>query len=367
MFFYGSRVRFWGFVVPSWRNDINNPLRLYYIFSDEWLERRLKFVWGRKREERKAQIRQAIMQERQDIMNNLLKQPKTWYFDQDGDNYHSQVRQSAERPGAKWTLSTRGQDCKDTDKDVYKNNSCGECAKERTTECDECRTSKEDLKKMFPNASDATLETLSNMINKHAKNLGIDSEVKLQHLLSQTGHETGGFKKIQVTESTYWTTASKLAATYSRFTNDSIAALNNDNLYLAKDYLRNSSGVANVAMCCKNGNGDVASGDGYKYRGRGIMQLTWHDNYRDFQKWYNDNNDPDIDIVKNPNLLSTDDNLAVLSGMWYFKTRVLDKIKDFDTKANADNVTIKINGKKKKGLADRKERLKKAKGSVKCQ
>ena len=120
MFFYGSRVRFWGFVVPSWRNDINNPLRLYYIFSDEWLERRLKYVWGRNREERQAQIRQAIMQERQDIMNNLLKQPKTWYFDQDGDRYHGQVRQSAKRPGAKWTLYTRGQDCNDTNKHLYK-------------------------------------------------------------------------------------------------------------------------------------------------------------------------------------------------------------------------------------------------------
>ena len=104
---------------PSWRNDINNPLRLYYIFSDEWLERRLKYVWGRKREERKAQIRQAIMQERQDIMNNLLKQPKTWYLDQDGDRYHSQVRQSVERPGAKWTLSTRRQDCDDNNPEAY--------------------------------------------------------------------------------------------------------------------------------------------------------------------------------------------------------------------------------------------------------
>ena len=151
---------------PSWRNDIDNPLRLYYIFSDEWLERRLKYVWGRKREERKAQIRQAIMQERQDIMNNLLKQPKTWYFDQDGDRYHGQVRQSAKRPGAKWTLYTKGSDCgdnnpeahtllkwyKDNDGDGYHAEKVESCGKPNTTDTWVNKTKGEDCDDNRPNA-----------------------------------------------------------------------------------------------------------------------------------------------------------------------------------------------------------------------
>ena len=136
-------------------------------------------------------------------------------------------------------------------------------------------------------------------------------------------------------------------------------------MYYAKDYLKNSKGVANVAMCCQYGNGNVVSGDGYKYRGRGIMQLTWKDNYEDFQNWYNENNNPDIDLIKNPDLLSTDSNLAVLSGMWYFKARVIDKISDFDTKSTVDNVTKKINS-PKKGLKDRKAKFKIAEKEIDC-
>ncbi len=95
------------------------------------------------------------------------------------------------------------------------------------------------------------------------------------------------------------------------------------------------------------------------------MQLTWKSNYEAFQNWYNANNNPDIDLVTNPDLLSTDDNLAVLSGMWYFKTRVLDKISDFDTKATVSNVTKKINS-AKKGFKDRKTKFEKAEDEINC-
>ncbi|MFI0429955.1 glycoside hydrolase family 19 protein [Mariniflexile sp. HMF6888] len=282
-----------------------------------------------------------------------------WFLDNDSDGYHAIVQMSSTMPTApgRWTdVITKGPDCDDND------------ANRKTAEdCELCKTSKEDLKTLFPAASDTNLETLSNTINKYAKSLGVDTKIKLQHLLSQTGHETGGYGTLQVTESTYWTTASKLAETYTKFTTDSTAASKDVNLYYANDYLKNSKGVANIAMCCNYHNGDVASGDGYKYRGRGIMQLTWKANYEDFQTWYNANNDPDIDVVTNPDLLSTDNNLAILSGLWYFKTRVLDKYKDFDKEATVDNVTIKINGKKKKGLADRKARFNKAKENINCQ
>ena len=149
-------------------------------------------------------------------------------------------------------------------------------------EDNDCDTSKEDLKKIFPNISDANASTLASIINDKGKDFGIDSDEDLWHFLSQAGHETGGFNTLNVTESTYWTTASKLANTYKKFTMDSTLAANNNDIYYAPDYLQNSSGVANVAMCCKYDNGDVASGDGYKYRGRGLFQLTWKENYSSF-------------------------------------------------------------------------------------
>ena len=257
----------------------------------------------------------------------------------------------------------------------------GEVSEETSSECvendviavnpdteeedDDCNTSKEDLKKVFPSMSDADAELLASIINDKGQDFGINSDEDLWHFLSQAGHETGGFNTLNVTESTYWTTASKLAGTYSRFTMDSIQASTNANKYYAPDYLQNSSGVANVAMCCKFGNGNVASGDGYKYRGRGLFQLTWKSNYQSFKTWYNNKYTSNIDPVGSPGILATNDTLSVLSGLWYYKTRVVDKI-TIDSLTTVDKVTIKINGKAKKGIADRKVKFKKAKDSINC-
>ncbi len=229
---------------------------------------------------------------------------------------------------------------------------------------DDCNTSKEDLKKIFPKITDADAKLLASVINDKGKDFGIDSDEDLWHFLSQAGHETGGFKTLSVTESTYWKTASKLAKTYKKFTMDSTLAVTNDDKYYAPDYLKNSSGVANTAMCCQYGNGNVASGDGYKYRGRGLFQLTWKDNYTAFKTWYNNKYDPDIDPVVTPSIIASNDTLAILSGLWYYKTRVVDKI-TIDSTTTVKAVTKPIN-KARKGLADRKAKFQKAKDSINC-
>ncbi|EDP94707.1 hypothetical protein U8527_07075 [Kordia algicida OT-1] len=230
---------------------------------------------------------------------------------------------------------------------------------------EDCDTSKEDLQKIFPDMTDDDATLLAKMINDKGADFGIDSKHKLWHFLAQAGHETGGFANLNVTESTYWTTASLLAKTYrKRFTMDSLIAVNDSTKYFAPDYLQNSSGVANIAMCCKYENGDVASGDGYKYRGRGIFQLTWKENYRKFKEFYNNKYDPDIDIVNTPSEVATNDTLAILSGMWYYKTRVLDKM-TVDSTTTVYKLTKKIN-EARAGLKDRKKRFKKAKDSIDC-
>lgn len=229
---------------------------------------------------------------------------------------------------------------------------------------DDCDTSKEDISKVFPNISDSNASILASIINDRGQDFGIDSDEDLWHFLAQAGHETGGFNSLNVTESTYWSTASKLAVTYSKFTMDSNLAATNNNKYYAPDYLYNSSGVANIAMCCQYGNGNIESGDGYKYRGRGIFQLTWKDNYTKFRAWYNSKYTPIIDPVSTPDIISTNDTLAILSGLWYYKTRVVDKI-TIDSNTTVKAVTKQINT-ARKGLFDRKERFQKAKDSINC-
>ncbi len=226
---------------------------------------------------------------------------------------------------------------------------------------DDCDTSKEDLKKIFPNASDSNLATLAAVINEKGKDFGINTKEKLQHFLAQVGHETGGLNTLNVTESTYWTTASSLTSTYTKFTMDSAQASTNAKLYYAPDYLRNSSGVANIAMCCRMGNGNVASGDGYKYRGRGMLQLTGEKNYTAFKTWYNNKYDPDKDFVTNPNLVSSNDTIAILSAFWYYKRYVLNG--DTFDNPTVTKITRIINGRALKGL---KARFQKAKDSINC-
>ncbi len=226
---------------------------------------------------------------------------------------------------------------------------------------DDCNTSKEDLKKIFPNASDTTLATLATVINEKAKDLGINTKEELQHFLAQAGHETGGFRTLNVRESLNYYTASLIPNRYDKFTMDTIA--NPTKLY-AGDYINNEEKLANAAMCCKYENGDEVSGDGWNYRGRGILQLTWKENYRRFKEWYNNNYDPDKDFVANPDLISGNDTLAILSGLWYYKYRVLDKI-TVDRNATVEKVTKRIN-KAKTGLLDRKQRFQKAKDSINC-
>lgn len=235
---------------------------------------------------------------------------------------------------------------------------------------DDCNTSKEDLMDLFPNASEGDMQTLAEVINDYGADFGINNVDKLRHFLAQTGHETGGYTTLNVTESTYWTTASRLAGIYDRFTMDSIAAVNDPDLYYAPDYLQNSEGVANVAMCCRMCNGDVASGDGYRYRGRGIVQLTGKCNYTDFQDWYNAEYDPDIDVLSNPDSVATDTNLSILSGLWFFKDRVLDKLEDDEM--SVFNVSRMINNPRAKenddvnGFDDRSNRYDSATEIINC-
>jgi predicted chitinase len=105
------------------------------------------------------------------------------------------------------------------------------------------------------------------------------------------------------------------------------------------------------------GNGDEASGDGYKYRGRGMMQLTGKNLYKKFTTTHNKKNPADQrDFEANPELLNE---LAygVESAFFYWDSRNINAIADTD---NLTKVTIAVNG-GTNGLTDREARLKRIK------
>ena len=229
---------------------------------------------------------------------------------------------------------------------------------------DDCDTSKEELAKVFTTAPDATLERLAELINTYGKDFGIDNKVKLDHFLAQAGHETGGLNNLNNVENLNYTTIEGLMNTWDSFTNFP-GDVSNPELFYAPLYVGDPEAIANGAYCCRYGNGNELSGDGYEYRGRGIFQLTFKGNYQAFQDYWNDEYDTDIDVITNPDIVASVDSISVLSAMWYYKERVLDKI-TIDSTTTVSKVTKRINP-PKKGLTNRKEIYNKAKDSLTCQ
>lgn len=108
-------------------------------------------------------------------------------------------------------------------------------------------------------------------------------------------------------------------------------------------YAMNPEKFANRVYAGIIGNGDEASGDGYKFRGRGVIQLTGRANYRDCGKGIG------VDLEANPDYVSTPEG-AIMSAAFYFKNRGLNELADT---WNLDEVTRKVNS-AKLGLAERK-------------
>jgi len=152
----------------------------------------------------------------------------------------------------------------------------------------------------------------------------INTPLRLAHFLAQTGHESGGFKA--VTENLNYGAAGLQSIFKKYFTAES-----------AKEYERKPEKIANIVYANRMGNGNQASGEGYKFRGRGFIQLTGKDNYTSFDKVVED------DIIANPDLVAT--KYPLLSAAWFFHKNGLHKIADEGaTDAVVTKVTKRVNG-----------------------
>jgi putative chitinase len=91
----------------------------------------------------------------------------------------------------------------------------------------------------------------------------------------------------------------------------------------AGPYVDKPDALANKVYANRMGNGDPASGDGWRYRGRGLIQLTGRDNYVAFAK------DVDMAVVQNPDLVATP-RYAALSAAWFWKKHGLNELADIE-------------------------------------
>lgn len=134
-------------------------------------------------------------------------------------------------------------------------------------------------------------------------------------------------------------------------------------LAAAQPYARNPHKLADFVYANRMGNGPVESGDGYRFRGRGLKQLTGKSNYTvcgDALGW---------DLVANPDRLLTKEG-AALSAAWFWSSRpqnldlLADDLPDDDDEADFVSITRVING-GTNGLAQRRAYWEKAKMALK--
>lgn len=199
-----------------------------------------------------------------------------------------------------------------------------------------------ELTSIFDNGIAASLKEIEIQVNLNGATYGISSERSLAHFLSQAGHEVGEFSSGLGVEESLNYSVEALANTFSKYFYSGTAVAGK---YNADDYGRkegqvaNQSGIANIAYGNRMGNGDIASGDGYNYRGRGIFQLTGKANYSAFNTFVNQTG---VDFVANPSLITTSTEYSIKSAMWFYKVYVVDKL-TIET-ATVKEVTKKVNG-----------------------
>lgn len=152
----------------------------------------------------------------------------------------------------------------------------------------------------------------------------LTSAVRVAHFLAQCSHESSGFKRT-VENLNY--SASGLLETFPKyFTREQAIA-----------YARQKERIGNRVYAGRMGNGDEDSGDGFKYRGRGYIQLTGHDNYAAFGQFIGEN------CLDNPDIVATKYPLA--SAGWFFTQNAIWKACDSGINYVAiEAVTRKVNG-----------------------
>lgn len=152
----------------------------------------------------------------------------------------------------------------------------------------------------------------------------INTTLRLAHFLAQCGHESGNFT---VTKENLSYSAERLQVIFKKYFTAESAA----------EYARKADKIANIVYANRMGNGNQASGEGYKFRGRGFIQLTGKENYTSFDKVVED------DIIANPELVAT--KYPLLSAAWFFHKNGLHKIADEGaTDDVVTKVTKRVNG-----------------------
>jgi putative chitinase len=162
-------------------------------------------------------------------------------------------------------------------------------------------------------------------INVLVEKFNLNSGLRLSHFLAQCAHESGNFKVLN--ENLNYS-ADGLLKIFPKYFKDKATA---------DAYARKPEKIANRVYASRMGNGDEASGDGYKFRGRGFIQLTGKSNYQAFSDFIKE------DCVANPDLVAT--KYPLTSAAFFFdKNKLWDICDKGATPEVVTLVTKRVNG-----------------------
>jgi predicted chitinase len=210
-------------------------------------------------------------------------------------------------------------------------------------------------------------------LNAYAKAYAVDSRSRIAHFLSQIGHESA-FRNAAENGSY---SAARMRQVFGCKGGAACYDAGTDNCALGADgkpaqlrpklwtdeqtYARNPQSLLSYVYALRLGNGDEASGDGFRFRGRGLIQLTGKDNYHAFTACHNQKNPQDPkNFVDFPDLLVSELKYAIESAYYFWEANDINPIADGDDVAA---VTRKVNG-GLNGLDDRRARFERIKNAM---
>lgn len=149
------------------------------------------------------------------------------------------------------------------------------------------------------------------------------TDVQGVHFFAQCGHESGGFK---IFEENLKYSKENLLRVFGKYFDEATA----------EEYQYKPEAIANIVYANRNGNGDTASGEGWKFRGRGAIQLTGKSNYQAFSDFQG------IDFVANPDAVETE--YAFESAIFFFRKNDLFSFLTDYSEEIIKRLTKRVNG-----------------------
>lgn len=161
----------------------------------------------------------------------------------------------------------------------------------------------------FPETPSATLQTYLPGLNAAFAQCHINTPYRIRAFLAETGEESVGFTDV---EENLNYSAQRLQQAFPKYF---------PTVALAKQYAKNPQAIANRVYANRMGNGDEASGDGWRYRGRGLIQITGYNNYAGLAHFLG----KDISVI--PDYCETPEG-AVMCAAWFWSANNLNRFAD---------------------------------------